>query len=70
MTHMDTQAPDMTHTYTRREVAGIFRVTPRTIERWQRKGLLTNVSPGRDARYRMGEVLGLLQRGKGTVTDE
>jgi excisionase family DNA binding protein len=44
------------------EVAGLFRVDPKTVTRWAKAGKLTAIRTlGGHRRYRQSEVLGLLK---------
>jgi len=52
-----------THLLTRKEVASLFRVHPRTIKRWTADGKLTAiVTPGGSPRYRRKDVDRLLEQ--------
>ncbi|MEV8636482.1 BldC family transcriptional regulator [Streptosporangium sp. NPDC051023] len=47
------------------EVARMFRVDPKTVNRWAREGRLTSTrTPGGQRRYRKGEVQALLNGGQ------
>jgi excisionase family DNA binding protein len=48
---------------TRKEVASLFRVSPRTIKRWTADGKLTAIlTPGGSPRYRSEDVDRLLEQ--------
>lgn len=50
------------------EVAALFRVDPRTVSRWAKKGKIPHVrTPGRHTRYRYGTMKELLNGGKDPV---
>ena len=51
--------------YTPSEVARLFRVDPKTVSRWQEKGLIGCVrTPGGTRRYRKSEIDALLKVGR------
>ncbi len=57
VTAMDTR-PAMT----RQEVARAFNVSTKTIQRWEKIGLLESVRIGRSVRYRPEDIAALLGR--------
>lgn len=48
------------------EVAGLFRVDPKTVSRWAKAGKLSSIRTlGGHRRYRAGEVYALLEQTQG-----
>lgn len=56
---MDTQ-----QTLTRREVASTFKVSQKTVERWEKAGILPAVRIGASVRYRVEDVETLRKDGR------
>lgn len=64
MTNPPPRRPEPEPLLTPAEVAQMFRVDPKTVTRWAKKGKLTSVRTlGGHRRYKETQVLGLLHNG-------
>jgi predicted site-specific integrase-resolvase len=59
----DTPAPQLTDRWiTKRETAELLHIKPRTLEAWEKRGLVKPIRPTkRSPRYRLSEIIALIQ---------